>query len=123
MMRLRLRLPAGTTTTLELDAGTPYNELLREVAKAMFTDTTSAPEPGVNKVGMPPTALNEAPNPNPNPNPNLITRPRHHNNWNCAKRISVSDQIWHVHAAWHERMRGTCVVRGGWSVRLALRGV
>ena len=103
MMRLRLRLPAGTTTTLELDAGTPYNELLREVAKAMFTDTTAAPEPGVNKVGMPPTALNEAPNPNPNPNPNLITRPMHHSNRNCAKRISVSDQIWHVPCAWHER--------------------
>ena len=59
MMRLRLRLPAGTTTTLELDAGTPYNELLREVAKAMFTasGTTAAPEQLSLKAGMPPTEV------------------------------------------------------------------
>ena len=57
MMQLRLRLPAGTTTTLELDAATPYNELLREVAKAMFTGTTAAPEQLSLKVGMPPTEL------------------------------------------------------------------
>ena len=59
MMRLCLRLPAGTTTTLELDAGTPYNELLREVAKAMFTasGTTAAPEQLSLKAGMPPTEL------------------------------------------------------------------
>ena len=59
MMQLRLRLPAGTATTLELDAATPYNELLREVAKAMFTasGTTAAPEQLSLKAGMPPTEL------------------------------------------------------------------
>ena len=52
-MRLRLRLPEGTTTTLELDASTPFNELLREVAKAAGT----TPDQVSLKVGMPPTAL------------------------------------------------------------------
>lgn len=52
-MRLRLRLPQGTTTTLELDASTPFNELLREVAKAAGT----TPDQVSLKVGMPPTAL------------------------------------------------------------------
>ena len=52
-MRLRLRLPEGTTTTLELDASTPFNELLREVAKAAGT----TPDQVSLKHGMPPTAL------------------------------------------------------------------
>ena len=55
-MRLRLRLPEGTTTTLQLDASTPFNELLREVAKAAGT----TPDQVSLKVGMPPTALHLA---------------------------------------------------------------
>ena len=55
-MRLRLRLPEGTTTTLQLDASTPFNELLREVAKA----TGTTPDQVSLKVGMPPTALHLA---------------------------------------------------------------
>jgi len=55
-MRLRVRLPEGTTTTLQLDASTPFNELLREVAKAAGT----TPDQVSLKVGMPPTALHLA---------------------------------------------------------------
>ena len=52
-MRLRLRMPEGTTTTLEFDASTPFNKLLREVAKAAGT----TPDQVSLKHGMPPTAL------------------------------------------------------------------
>ena len=51
MLRLRLRLPQGTSS-LELDPSTPFNKLLSEVAKAAGVSSEVSL-----KVGMPPRPL------------------------------------------------------------------